>query len=276
VTDPPPRYESAVGTVKPVHEVAVAAKLLAVIEEIRVTAGQPVRAGDVLVVLDDDALVEPTIERLAAYGVDPTAVARAIAVSNSVLPAGRFTRDDRTVAVEGGHAILSDRDLAEIVVGVHDGRNRPQQPVMQPIRPLRTDPDPLPTGSNKTILPSNTLSMVAGFGRRCVAGFGAPNATMIGMIALAGIVTRDSIILIDFIELATKHGRPLLDAILESRVVRLRPILLTAGTAMLSALPITLDPIFSGLGWSLIFGLLASTLFTLFVIPVSYRLLRGP
>jgi multidrug efflux pump subunit AcrB len=99
---------------------------------------------------------------------------------------------------------------------------------------------------------------------------------MIGMIALAGIVTRDSIILVDFIELAMKHGRPLLDAILESRVVRLRPILLTAGTAMLSALPITLDPIFSGLGWSLIFGLLASTLFTLFVIPVSYRLLRGP
>jgi multidrug efflux pump subunit AcrB len=98
---------------------------------------------------------------------------------------------------------------------------------------------------------------------------------MIGMIALAGIVTRDSIILVDFIELAMKHGRSLTDAILESRVVRLRPILLTAGTAMLSALPITLDPIFAGLGWSLIFGLVASTLFTLFVIPISYRLLRG-
>ncbi|MFM1902337.1 MAG: Toluene efflux pump rane transporter TtgB, partial [Planctomycetota bacterium] len=98
---------------------------------------------------------------------------------------------------------------------------------------------------------------------------------MIGMIALAGIVTRDSIILVDFIELAMKHGRSLTDAILESRVVRLRPILLTAGTAMLSALPITLDPIFAGLGWSLIFGLVASTLFTLFVVPISYRLLRG-
>jgi len=98
---------------------------------------------------------------------------------------------------------------------------------------------------------------------------------MIGMIALAGIVTRDSIILVDFIELAMRHGRSLTDAILESRVVRLRPILLTAGTAMLSALPITLDPIFAGLGWSLIFGLVASTLFTLFVIPISYRLVRG-
>jgi multidrug efflux pump subunit AcrB len=48
--------------------------------------------------------------------------------------------------------------------------------------------------------------------------------------------------------------------------------LLTAGAAMLSAIPITLDPIFSGLGWSLIFGLIASTIFTLFVIPVTYWL----
>ncbi len=96
---------------------------------------------------------------------------------------------------------------------------------------------------------------------------------MIGMIALSGIVTRDSIILVDFMEQAVARGRPLFDAILESRVVRLRPILLTAGAAMLSAIPITLDPIFSGLGWSLIFGLIASTLFTLFVIPVTYWLL---
>jgi multidrug efflux pump subunit AcrB len=95
---------------------------------------------------------------------------------------------------------------------------------------------------------------------------------MIGMIALSGIVTRDSIILVDFMEQAVRNGRPLLDAILESRVVRLRPILLTAGAAMLSAIPITLDPIFSGLGWSLIFGLIASTIFTLFVIPVTYWL----
>jgi multidrug efflux pump subunit AcrB len=96
---------------------------------------------------------------------------------------------------------------------------------------------------------------------------------MIGMIALSGIVTRDSIILVDFMEQAVASGRPLFDAILESRVVRLRPILLTAGAAMLSAIPITLDPIFSGLGWSLIFGLIASTLFTLFVIPITYWLL---
>ncbi len=96
---------------------------------------------------------------------------------------------------------------------------------------------------------------------------------MIGMIALAGIVTRDSIILVDFIHLSLARGRSLFDAIMESRVVRLRPILLTASTAMLAAVPITIDPIFSGLAWALIFGLLASTVFTLFVIPVTYWLL---
>lgn len=96
---------------------------------------------------------------------------------------------------------------------------------------------------------------------------------MIGMIALAGIVTRDSIILVDFIHLSLARGRSLFDAIMESRVVRLRPILLTATAAMLGAVPIIIDPIFSGLAWSLIFGLFASTLFTLFVIPVAYWLI---
>jgi multidrug efflux pump subunit AcrB len=95
---------------------------------------------------------------------------------------------------------------------------------------------------------------------------------MIGMIALAGIVTRNSIILVDFIHLSLRRGRSLFDAILDTCVVRLRPILLTAFAAMLSAIPIIVDPIFSGLAWSLIFGLFASTLFTLFVIPVSYWL----
>ena len=96
---------------------------------------------------------------------------------------------------------------------------------------------------------------------------------MIGMIALSGIVTRDSIILVDFIHLSLARGRSLFDAIMESRVVRLRPILLTATAAMLGAVPIIIDPIFSGLAWTLIFGLFASTLFTLFVIPVAYWLL---
>ena len=133
-------------------------------------------------------------------------------------------------------------------------------------------------------IPLTVLGVMPGFwllnvmSAQSVGGYADPvffTATaMIGMIALAGIVTRDAIILVDFIEMTVRGGRPLFDAILESRVVRLRPILLTAGAALLSAIPITFDPIFSGLGWSLIFGLVASTLFTLFVIPTTYWLLK--
>jgi len=132
-------------------------------------------------------------------------------------------------------------------------------------------------------IPLNILGIMPGFwllnavGGNTVGGFLDPiffTATgMIGMIALAGIVTRDAIILVDFIHLSQARGRSLFDAIMESRVVRLRPILLTAGTAMLSAAPITIDPVFSGLAWALIFGLFASTVFTLFVIPITYWLI---
>ncbi|MCR4411454.1 MAG: efflux RND transporter permease subunit, partial [Thermoguttaceae bacterium] len=132
-------------------------------------------------------------------------------------------------------------------------------------------------------IPLTVLGVMPGFwllnalSAQHVGGFLDPvyfTATgMIGMIALAGIVTRDSIILVDFIHLSLARGRSLFDAIMESRVVRLRPILLTAGAAMLGAVPIIIDPIFSGLAWSLIFGLFASTVFTLFVIPVVYWML---
>jgi multidrug efflux pump subunit AcrB len=132
-------------------------------------------------------------------------------------------------------------------------------------------------------IPLTIIGIMPGFwllnhlGTRAVGAYADPvffTATaMIGMIALAGIVTRDAIILVDFIHHSLARGRSLFDAIMESRVVRLRPILLTAGAAMLGAWPITLDPIFSGLAWALIFGLFASTVFTLFVIPVSYWLI---
>jgi len=98
---------------------------------------------------------------------------------------------------------------------------------------------------------------------------------MIGMIALGGIVVRNSVVLIEFIQGALADGMPLREAILESGVVRMRPILLTAATTGLGAWPITLDPIFSGLAWALIFGLVASTAFTLIVIPVVYRMVYG-
>ncbi|MHC4972412.1 MAG: efflux RND transporter permease subunit [Planctomycetota bacterium] len=93
---------------------------------------------------------------------------------------------------------------------------------------------------------------------------------MIGMIALAGIVIRNAIILIDFIRNRHAEGMELREAILQSGGQRLRPIVLTAFTTMLGAWPITLDPIFSGLAWSLIFGIVASTGFTLVVVPVTY------
>ncbi|MBI5117762.1 efflux RND transporter permease subunit [Candidatus Poribacteria bacterium] len=98
---------------------------------------------------------------------------------------------------------------------------------------------------------------------------------MIGMIALAGIVVRNSIILIDFVHHSLAQGKPLKDALLESGAVRFRPILLTAGTTLLGNVVITLDPIFSGLAWAIIFGLFASTAFTLFVIPVVYNMVYG-
>jgi len=98
---------------------------------------------------------------------------------------------------------------------------------------------------------------------------------MIGMIALSGIAVRNAILLIDFIHAAQDRGVPLREAILQSGAVRVRPIFLTAGTAMLAAWPITLDPIFSGLAWALIFGLFVSTLFTLVIIPVVYHLIYG-
>ncbi len=107
-----------------------------------------------------------------------------------------------------------------------------------------------------------------------VGGFANPTfftaTAMIGMIALAGIAVRNAILLIEFLHVALRRGAPLREALLEAGAVRTRPILLTAGTAMLAAIPITLDPIFSGLAWALIFGLLVSTAFTLLVVPVAY------
>jgi multidrug efflux pump subunit AcrB len=96
---------------------------------------------------------------------------------------------------------------------------------------------------------------------------------MIGMIALAGIVVRNSVVLIDFIHLAQAEGHSLDESIIRSVAVRTRPILLTAGTTLLANWVITLDPVFSGLAWAIIFGILTSTLFTLIVIPAAYWLL---
>jgi multidrug efflux pump subunit AcrB len=99
---------------------------------------------------------------------------------------------------------------------------------------------------------------------------------MIGMIALAGIVVRNSIILIDFIQRLREQGLPLAEALIEAGATRMRPIFLTAGAALFGSFIITLDPIFSGLAWSFIFGIFASTAFSLYVVPVVYFLINRP
>ena len=94
--------------------------------------------------------------------------------------------------------------------------------------------------------------------------------SMIGMIALAGIIVRNSILLVDFIKLQVASGMPFREAVVQSAAVRAKPIALTALAAMLGAMFILDDPIFNGLALSLIFGIMVSTLLTLVVIPVLY------
>ncbi|WP_416560359.1 efflux RND transporter permease subunit [Limnohabitans sp. yimb22184] len=94
--------------------------------------------------------------------------------------------------------------------------------------------------------------------------------SMIGMIALAGIIVRNSILLVDFIHLQVKEGVPFKQAIVQSAITRAQPIMLTGGAAMLGAFFILDDPIFNGLAISLIFGIFVSTVLTLVVIPTLY------
>ncbi|MES2298665.1 MAG: efflux RND transporter permease subunit [Pseudomonadota bacterium] len=94
--------------------------------------------------------------------------------------------------------------------------------------------------------------------------------SMIGMIALAGIIVRNSILLVDFIELLVAQGMAFADAVVASAAARAKPIVLTGLAAMIGALFILDDPIFNGLAISLIFGIFVSTLLTLVVIPVLY------
>ena len=106
--------------------------------------------------------------------------------------------------------------------------------------------------------------------------FGAPftATSMIGFIALAGIIVRNSILLVDFIRHGAGQGKTLREVLLEAGAVRFKPILLTALAAMIGAATILLDPIFQGLAISLLFGLASSTLLTVLVIPAIYVVLR--
>lgn len=122
-----------------------------------------------------------------------------------------------------------------------------------------------------TPIPLTFLGIIAGHWL-----FGAPfSATsMIGFIALAGIIVRNSILLVDFIRHADTAGKTPVEILIEAGAIRFKPILLTAIAAMIGAVVILTDPIFQGLAISLLFGLLSSTLLTVLVIPAIYRVMK--
>jgi len=114
------------------------------------------------------------------------------------------------------------------------------------------------------------LTLVGVMPGHALLGASFTATSMIGMIALAGIIVRNSILLVDFIELQVAQGRPWREAVVAAAAVRAQPILLTALAAMTGAVFILDDPIFNGLAISLLFGIGVSTLLTLVVIPVLH------
>jgi multidrug efflux pump subunit AcrB len=98
---------------------------------------------------------------------------------------------------------------------------------------------------------------------------------MIGFIAGAGLLVRNSIIVVDFIELRRRQGMPLAEAVIDAGAVRLRPVLLTAAGVIVGASVILADPIFQGLGLSLIAGGVASTFLSWPAVPVLYYMLNA-
>ena len=114
------------------------------------------------------------------------------------------------------------------------------------------------------------LTVIGIFPGHVIAGQPFTATSMIGMIALAGIVVRNSLLLIDFILDHRRNGVELKQAVIEAGAVRLRPILLTALAIIAGTSIMISDPVFGGLGISMAFGTLASTLLTLFVIPLVY------
>jgi multidrug efflux pump subunit AcrB len=122
-----------------------------------------------------------------------------------------------------------------------------------------------------TPIPLTLIGIVLG---HWLLGAAFTATSMIGFIALAGIIVRNSILLVDFIRHGAGHGKTLREVLLEAGAVRFKPILLTALAAMIGASTILLDPIFQGLAISLLFGLASSTLLTVLVIPAIYVVLR--
>jgi multidrug efflux pump subunit AcrB len=120
------------------------------------------------------------------------------------------------------------------------------------------------------IMAPSPLTVIGILPGHWIAGAQFTATSMIGMIALAGIIVRNSILLVDFINEEVRQGVELTEAVIRSAAVRAKPIVLTGAAAMAGAFFILDDPIFSGLAVSLISGIFVSTVLTLVVIPVVY------
>ncbi|MDA8098740.1 MAG: efflux RND transporter permease subunit [Nitrospiraceae bacterium] len=120
-------------------------------------------------------------------------------------------------------------------------------------------------------IPLSMIGIMPGF---ALTGVYFSATSMIGVIALAGIVVRNSIVLLEFILDKKQEGMPLIQALIEAGAVRTRPIVLTAAAAILGSVVIVTDPVWSGLALALIFGMLASTALTLVVIPLFYYMIE--
>ena len=118
------------------------------------------------------------------------------------------------------------------------------------------------------------LTIIGVMPGHAILGANFTATSMIGMIALAGIIVRNSILLVDFILDQQRAGKDLEDAVIRASAVRAKPIMLTALAAMMGAFFILDDPIFNGLAISLIFGILVSTVLTLIVIPILFYSFR--
>jgi multidrug efflux pump subunit AcrB len=118
------------------------------------------------------------------------------------------------------------------------------------------------------------LTLVGILPAHAVTGAFFTATSMIGMIALAGIIVRNSILLVDFIQLAEARGKSIDDAVLEAGAVRFRPIALTAAAVVIGGLVMVLDPIFQGLAVALIGGAIVATLLTMVVVPLLFWQLR--
>lgn len=119
-------------------------------------------------------------------------------------------------------------------------------------------------------VPLAVIGVLPGFALLAPFGVYFSATAMIGLIALIGIVVRNSIILIEFIEDKLKEGAVLRDALLEAAAARTRPIFLTAAAGVLSSVVIAADPVWSGLAWALVFGMSASAVLSVLAIPLLY------